>query len=142
MCIGLRGRVGLRTNPEMCSSTDSELGLLLEMGSFIVFAIDANCRYYNGWSFSSSNFFIRPFTITLTPDQWLYFRSLMRDRGSALKKDDRKPLRLSSALPRVLNLARPFERPRETRNTNLSLSVVHSLSPVLSYKCFHKLDIQ
>jgi len=83
-----------------------------------------------------------PFIITLTPDQWLYFRSLMSDRGFALKQDDRKPQRLSSALPRVLVLARPFERRREIRNTSLSLLVVHSLSPVLSCKWFHELDTQ
>jgi hypothetical protein len=55
----------IEIGPEICSSPDPELGISSEMGSFIVFAVDANCRDYNAWSFSSSNFFIQPLTTSL-----------------------------------------------------------------------------
>ena len=39
MCIGLKGMDWMEIDPEICSSTDSELEELLEIDSFVVFAV-------------------------------------------------------------------------------------------------------
>jgi hypothetical protein len=39
VCIGLRGLGWIEIGPEICSSTDSELEDLLEIDSFVVFAV-------------------------------------------------------------------------------------------------------
>lgn len=71
----------IEIGPEICSSTDSELRDMMEMDSSVVFAIDANCRYYNEWSFSTlSSCHVSAFS--LTPETGAFWPSVeMLGRG-------------------------------------------------------------